>query len=372
MSNMDAHEPWRQQSSDIDEPVVPEADGPRVRYLHIVARARLDLLLTLRRQFQDDSSVHVMLDRREGDRRRQSRPVVFADRRQSTDRRRPREYGEDIAYHPAVIIPLGTVRHPQQAAAPPVGATAAQERPDPTDPGLTRERLLAWMGETRHLVQRVVPAIVQERDAARARLEQATRRCRDLQAESDALRVEVARLTGFNRQLEREHADVARRLGRFLTEVGGALEPLRELQHRHASPASTRPSGPSGAGGVAGRVLIADTEPVAAAVLRDELGRLGHTVKMAVGGREALGLVHAFEPDIVLLDVTVQDPPASEVLDQIHRLDPDLPVVVMMTAVPERDAPGLLARGAFDHLAKPLSLDRAERVVAAAVARRRA
>ena len=361
---MDAPQTWRRQASDVEQPDGPETARPRVRYLHIVARARLDLLLTLRRRFRDDASVHVMLDRREGDRRRQSRPVAFADRRQSRDRRRPREYWEDIAYHPAVIIPLDPVRHQEHAATPPVRETATEEPAHSTDPGLTPERLLGWIEETRHIVERVVPAMAQECDAAHARLEQATRRCRDLQAESDALRAEVARLTAANRQLEREHADVTRRLGRFLTDVGGALEPLRELQRR-------RPSGPSGAGAVAGRILIADTEPVAATALRDELGRLGHTVKMAVGGREALGLVHAFEPDVVLLDVAVQDPPGSEVLDQLHRLDPDLPVVVMTNALHEQDAPGLLARGAFDHLSKPLRLDRAERVVAAAIARRR-
>lgn len=355
------------------EPEAPETGGGQVRYLHIVARTRLDLFLTLRRRFRNDGSVHVMLDRRERERRRQSSQAVFTDRRRLPDRRRPREYWEDIAYHPAIIIPLGPRQpHADVSPGPVAPDTSPQERDASTDPGLTPERLLAWVEESRHLVQQVFPAIVDERDAVRARLEEATRRCRDLEAECDALRAEVAHLTEAHRQLEEDHADVTGRIGEFLAQVGGALAPLRELQRRRPRPATTRPAGPPAASPRPGRILVADAEPVEAAALRDALAQHGHTVKVAGGGREALGLVQAFEPDVVLLDVTVPDPPAVEVIDQIRSLDPDLPVVVASAAQHEKDALGLLARGAFDYLSKPFSLEVVERVVAAAVARRRA
>jgi CheY-like chemotaxis protein len=332
MTTTDGHEMWRRrlgrEPEGLAEPEALETDRERVRYLHIVSRTRLDLLLTLRRQFRDDASVHVMLDRRERDRRRQPRPVAFADRRQTPDRRRPREYWEDIAHHPAVIVPLPPPREHRDDTAP--------AQAPPHDGVLTPERLLAWLEESRHVVQRILPAVVAERDA---------------------LRAEVARLAAAHRQIEQEHADVTRRLDQFLAQIGGALEPLRALQQRRR-------------GRLWGRILVADTEPASAAALRDALGSLGHTVKIAVSGREALGLVPAFEPDVVLLDTAVADPPAVEVLDQLRHLAPALPVVVVGAAGQEPETLERLAKGAFDRLARPVSPAAVERVVAAALARR--
>jgi hypothetical protein len=207
---------WRRRTGrepgGVDEPEAREIDRGPIRYLHIVSRTRLDLLLTLRRQFRDDPSVHVLLDRRERDRRRQPRPLAFADRRQTPDRRRPREYWEDIAQHPAVIIPLRPAQEHRDDTAPAEAPAPEQEAPAGThDPVLTPERLLAWLAESRHVVERILPAVVAERDA---------------------LRAEVARLAAAHRQLEQEHGEVTRRLDQFLAQIGGALEPLRELYRR--------------------------------------------------------------------------------------------------------------------------------------------
>jgi hypothetical protein len=70
-------------------------DAVRTRFFFVVARARMDLFLTIRRQFRDDRTVYVMLDRREHDRRSAPAPVGFPDRRRRADRRRPRDYWED-------------------------------------------------------------------------------------------------------------------------------------------------------------------------------------------------------------------------------------------------------------------------------------
>jgi hypothetical protein len=152
-----------------------------------------------------------MLDRRERDRRRQQRPSAFADRRQTPDRRQPREYWEDIAHHSAVIIPLRPARErddtpPAEAPAPEQDAVAGTH-----EEILTPERLLAWLEESRHVVERILPSIVAERDA---------------------LRAELAGLSAAHRGLEQEHAEITRRLNLFLAQIGGALEPLRELDQR--------------------------------------------------------------------------------------------------------------------------------------------
>ena len=54
--------------------------------LFVVARARLDRYEELRRQFEDSRDVHIVLDRREGDRRASHGPFTGVDRRCRTER----------------------------------------------------------------------------------------------------------------------------------------------------------------------------------------------------------------------------------------------------------------------------------------------
>lgn len=120
-----------------------------------------------------------------------------------------------------------------------------------------------------------------------------------------------------------------------------------------------------------GRVLVVDDAPQVAAAVRDALVQFGYAVKVARDGSEALGLVPAFQPDVVLLDITMPVMSGLEVLDHLRRHHAEVPVVMVTANQDEGTARGTLARGAFDYIAKPFSLDRLERVVAAAVSGRR-
>jgi DNA-binding response OmpR family regulator len=120
-----------------------------------------------------------------------------------------------------------------------------------------------------------------------------------------------------------------------------------------------------------GRVLIVDDEPQVGAMLRDALVGFGYIVKTAVSGREALGLMPVFQPDVVLLDVMMPGMSGVEVLEQLHREHPRVPVVMVTANRDERAARRMLIRGAFDYLPKPFELGVLERIVGAAVASRR-
>ena len=119
-----------------------------------------------------------------------------------------------------------------------------------------------------------------------------------------------------------------------------------------------------------GRILVVDDEPPVATMLRDALVDAGYAVKVAVSGSEALKLLPVFQPDVVLLDVMMPGLSGADVLEQLRRDHPSVPVVMVTANQDEEAARRMLTRGAFDYVRKPFELDLLERVVGAAVASR--
>src|SRR3954452_7970134 len=117
------------------------------------------------------------------------------------------------------------------------------------------------------------------------------------------------------------------------------------------------------------RVLIADDEPIARGVLREELAQYSdvQVVGEAANGPEALTRIAELRPDLVLLDLQM---PGFGGFEVIRRLPGGaLPVIVIVTAYDEHAIHAFEA-GAIDYLLKPVSqarlqqaLERAQRVV---------
>lgn len=193
----------------------------RPRFLFVVARKRLDLFLTSRRRFLDDRTVYVLLDRREHARRGRPSPVDFPDRRRPVDRRRPRDYWEDIEHHPAVLIPLHPRHEEPGAIDPSPSAEALQPDKEPAMESVLvdEERVRAWIEETQHVLRHVLPAVLDDRDALQSRLQDVTRRCRDLQEENERLRADVTQ---------------------FLAQVTNVLGPMRALAEQLGQAAPRR------------------------------------------------------------------------------------------------------------------------------------
>ena len=188
----------------------------------------------IRRQFRDDRTVYVLLDRREQDRRCKPTLVDFPDRR-SADRRRPKDYWEDPAHHPAVLIPLSLPRLATSDIDLSRSAEAPEQDKEPTmERVLVDEaRVLAWVQEGRYILHHVLPAILAGHDALATQLHDATRRCRALQEENDGLRA--------------EHAAVVDSMGQFLTQLTHVLEPMRDLAEKLGQPSHRRDrAGPAG------------------------------------------------------------------------------------------------------------------------------
>jgi hypothetical protein len=209
----------------------PAGDGP-VRFLFVIARTRLDLFLTIRRRFLDDPAVHVLLDRRTQRRRSKEEPVGLHDRRRQPDRRLPRDYWEDPAHHPAVLIPLSRPRTDSSDGDARPSGGAHDKEPTMESPPADDARVLAWVQEGQHILQHVLPLVVEGRAVLKRQLEEATRRCQDLQQENDTLRAELARLALAHRQLERGRAEIVDGVDQLLAQMTQVLEPMRELADR--------------------------------------------------------------------------------------------------------------------------------------------
>jgi DNA-binding NtrC family response regulator len=103
-------------------------------------------------------------------------------------------------------------------------------------------------------------------------------------------------------------------------------------------------------------LLIIDDEESIRDSLSMALGR-HYEVASCAGGKEALEILPALAPDLVLLDIGLPDMSGLEVLDNVRRLSPHA-AVIMITAFEDLDTViSAMKRGAFDYLLKPLHMD---------------
>jgi CheY-like chemotaxis protein len=102
------------------------------------------------------------------------------------------------------------------------------------------------------------------------------------------------------------------------------------------------------------RVLVVDDQPSVTSLLRELLTPLGYTVKTAATGEEALDDVETFEPDVVLLDLTLPGMPGAQVLDTLRQTHPEIRIVAM-TGDPHLGADSI-GRGAVTCLRKPFGM----------------
>lgn len=110
-------------------------------------------------------------------------------------------------------------------------------------------------------------------------------------------------------------------------------------------------------------VLLVDDEEDILAVLKTALALAGITnTILCSGGSAALDLAQRREFEAVLLDVLMPGLKGDEILEELLRVQPDLPVI-MVTGVDDVDlAVSCMRKGAYDYIRKPAD---SERIVSA-------
>ncbi len=101
-------------------------------------------------------------------------------------------------------------------------------------------------------------------------------------------------------------------------------------------------------------VLVVEDEPEIAEILEGYLRREGFRTERAWDGRQALHLLRAAQPDLVLLDIMLPEMDGLEVLRRI-RSDGNTPVILVTARTEDLDKLLGLELGADDYVTKPFS-----------------
>ncbi len=101
------------------------------------------------------------------------------------------------------------------------------------------------------------------------------------------------------------------------------------------------------------------------------LAREGYEVRLAASGEEGLELARSLPFDVVIVDVMMPGMDGIAVLDELKKLDDDLPVLMITAFASVENAIGAMKRGAFDYITKPFKNDEVLVVLQNAVERRR-
>ena len=117
------------------------------------------------------------------------------------------------------------------------------------------------------------------------------------------------------------------------------------------------------------KILVVDDSGYARRILRQTLEPLGHEVVEAGSGMAGLEAFAVQAPDVVLLDLTMEDVGGLEVLTRLRELDPDARVIVVSADIQRSTGKDVAQAGAFRFLAKPADPAELVEAVDAALAR---
>jgi DNA-binding NtrC family response regulator len=103
-------------------------------------------------------------------------------------------------------------------------------------------------------------------------------------------------------------------------------------------------------------ILIVDDEPLVRWSLKERMVREGHTVLEAGTATTALELMND-AIDLVVLDIKLPDGDGLSVLQQMKRIAPDTPVILMTAYSIVHSSAEAVRLGAYEYVSKPFNLD---------------
>lgn len=104
------------------------------------------------------------------------------------------------------------------------------------------------------------------------------------------------------------------------------------------------------------KVLIVDDEPAIRKLVRVGLGSQGYTILEAPNAKDAVELLKADRPDIILLDLGLPDIPGHDLLGKWRSELLELPIVILSSRTDEAGIVSALELGADDYVTKPFGM----------------
>ena len=118
------------------------------------------------------------------------------------------------------------------------------------------------------------------------------------------------------------------------------------------------------------RIIMAEDDDIVAEIVRDALMAAGHGVGILDNGAEALKVIKARRPDLVILDCNMPEMSGIMVLRELRQSDTlfNLPIMMLTGRQSESDEQILRFEGANDYMRKPFDpvtlVGRAEALIA--------
>jgi len=115
------------------------------------------------------------------------------------------------------------------------------------------------------------------------------------------------------------------------------------------------------------RILIADDEVNLRLVLQTSISKVGYGVDTVENGKEALRMAQENYYDVVILDIRMPEMDGLQAFYEIHKIKPDLPIILMTAFGSSEIAVDAMKRGAFDYILKPFNLEEVKIIVNRAI-----
>src|SRR6476619_123088 len=131
------------------------------------------------------------------------------------------------------------------------------------------------------------------------------------------------------------------------------------------------PDLPAGNGNRPGSILVIDDEEIMREILEALLTREGYEARLSANAAEGLELVRSMPFDAAIVDMMMPGMDGIYALDEIKKIDDDLPVLMITAYASVENAIAAMKRGAFDYISRPFKNDEVLGVLRNALAQRR-
>lgn len=115
-------------------------------------------------------------------------------------------------------------------------------------------------------------------------------------------------------------------------------------------------------------VLVVEDDPDNLELIAETVRRLTYDVRKARTAAEALHSVGQERPDAILLDIKLPDAAGTVGLDQLRKVLPAVPIIMVTANTDGVTARETLQHGAFDYITKPFDVGRLKAVLETALA----
>ncbi|WP_250674519.1 response regulator transcription factor [Paraclostridium ghonii] len=102
-------------------------------------------------------------------------------------------------------------------------------------------------------------------------------------------------------------------------------------------------------------ILIIEDDDTIRKFINTSISTQGYTVKEAIKGKEGISLAMSHSPDVILLDLGLEDMDGIDVIKSIRTLS-DVPIIVVSAREQDREKVEAFDVGADDYITKPFSI----------------